>query len=389
MNILMISDVYFPRVNGVSTSIQIFRQQLRRFGHRVVLIAPDYGVPTHDEQDIVRIPSRRVWGDPEDRMMKAGTVLRRFTEWQSHQFDVIHIQTPFIAHYLGVQLSRRLQIPRVETYHTFFEAYLTHYIPFLPNGLLQYAARVLSRWQCNALDGVIVPSQAMADVLRCYGVTTFTRIIPTGMTTELLRDGDGMAFRQQYGIAPHRPTLVYVGRLAFEKNIDFLLHVLRMLKREQPDILLIIAGEGPARRYLQRLVTQLQLTDQVLFVGYLKREENLADCYKAGDVFVFASRTETQGLVVLEAMSLGVPVVSLAVMGLRDLLNAQQGAVIAEETVADFADKVKQLLRDARLRQQLGMQGQRYAKQWDAGKLTQQLVAFYQEVSGLNTTTMV
>jgi glycosyltransferase involved in cell wall biosynthesis len=177
--------------------------------------------------------------------------------------------------------------------------------------------------------------------------------------------------------------------VAFEKNIDFLLRVVRELKRSHPDILLIIAGEGPAERHLRRLSQRLGLTDNVLFVGYLSRQGALADCYRAGDAFVFASRTETQGLVLLEAMSLGVPVVSTAIMGTRDILLGGQGALVAEENAVDFASKVRRLLDDADLRQRLGEQGREYAHQWTAEGPAQALLAFYEEmITGRATLSM-
>ena len=327
--------------------------------------------------------------DPEDRMMRARAVFRRLDTLARQRFDIIHIQTPFVAHHVGVRLSRRLNIPRVESYHTFFEEYLYHYVPVLPRSLLRAAARLFSRRQCNDLHGLVVPSQAMHGVLTQYGITAATRIIPTGLEQELHWAGDGAAFRVRHHIPPQRPTLVHVGRVAFEKNIDFLLRVVRELKRSHPDILLIIAGEGPAERHLRRLGQRLGLTDNVLFVGYLSRQGALADCYRAGDAFVFASRTETQGLVLLEAMSLGVPVVSTAIMGTRDILLGGQGALVAEENVMDFASKVRRLLDDADLRQRLGEQGREYAHQWTAEGPAQALLAFYEEmITGRATLSM-
>ncbi len=379
MNILMISDVYFPRINGVSTSIIIFRQALVRLGHRVTLIAPHYGECTANEADIVRIAARPVPIDPEDRMMRANLVLQGFAELQRQHFDVLHIQTPFVAHRVGVKLSRRLNIPRIATYHTFFEEYLFHYIPLLPRTSLRATARLFSRRQCNNLDGVVVPSRAMWNTLLDYGVKTPMRIIPTGTPPDLLQEGDGTRFRLQHDIPLERPTLVHVGRVAFEKNIDFIFHVVQTLKRQYPNILLIIAGEGPARRHLVELGAQLTLTANLLFVGYLPRGTALADCYRAGDAFVFASRTETQGLVLLEAMSLGVPVVSTAVMGTRDILQAGCGALVAAETVEDFAAKVHQVLQDRQLRRRLAAEGPAYARQWRPAGLAQRLADFYQE----------
>ena len=123
MRILMISDVYFPRVNGVSTSIRTFRRELIDQGHEVTLIAPQYSFwnLTHDDSSIIRIPSGGVPRDPEDRRMRRSSIDSLLPELKRNSFDVVHVQTPFVAHYAGVQLAKRLNVPVVETYHTFFE----------------------------------------------------------------------------------------------------------------------------------------------------------------------------------------------------------------------------------------------------------------------------
>ncbi len=380
MKILMLTDVYFPRVNGVSTSIQIFRRELRELGHEIWVVAPEYGQPTADERDIDRIISRRVLFDPEDRMMRPRLLARRLESFQHSNFDLVHVQTPFVAHYAGLRLARRLGIPCVETYHTFFEEYLFHYLPILPKGVWRAVARQFSRRQCNQLDGLVAPSQAMLEVLVRYGVRTRMRVIPTGMPEDI-QEGDGVAFRAQHGIDRDQPVLVYVGRVAFEKNIEFLLRVVHVLKRTtHPDVMLIVAGEGPAKNRLRRQGSALGLERNLRFVGYLARGADLSSCYQAGDVFVFASRTETQGLVLLEAMSLGVPVVSTAVMGARDILAAGRGALIAEEDILHFAAQVRRLLDDAELRRRLGEEGRVYAGQWTARGPAQALLAFYQDL---------
>lgn len=377
MRILVISDVYFPRVNGVSTSIQTFNQELRKLGHDITLLAPDYGAPAPDETNIVRIASRRVIMDPEDRMMHHGKTVRLAAGWKDRAFDILHIQTPFVAHYAGVRLARMLNIPVLETYHTLFEEYLFHYLPFLPRQALRYAARRFTRSQCNDVDAVVVPSNPMLDVLRHYGVTNRIEIIPTGMQMEQFKGGDGGRFRAKHGIPPGRPTLVHVGRIAHEKNIDFLIHMLVNVRRAVPDVLLIIAGEGPALEHLRRLVERLGLRNNVLFVGYLSRADALLDCYRAGDVFVFASRTETQGLVLLEAMALGTPVVSTAVMGTRDILEPGKGALVAEDNLPDFSDKVVKLLNNSELRNQLGEEAKQYAATWSAPALAGKMQELY------------
>ena len=131
MKILFISDVYFPRINGVSTSISTFVGQFRELGHEVTLIAPEYGIKTKDEAWIKRIPARNIYFDPEDKLMKYGQALDLLGELRREGYDLVHVHTPFVAHYLGRKLAHLLDVPCVETYHTFFEDYLHHYLPFL------------------------------------------------------------------------------------------------------------------------------------------------------------------------------------------------------------------------------------------------------------------
>lgn len=385
MHILMVSDVYFPRVNGVSTSIQAFRQALQAAGHRVTLIAPDYGRNTADETDIIRISSRGVIVDPEDRMMRIRHIHRLTEELRAEDYDIIHIHTPFVAHYAGVKLGQRLGLPVVATYHTFFEECLYNYIKWLPREWLRYAARRFSRTQCAELGALVVPSTAMLQVLIDYGVKAPMSILPTGLDMRVFESGDGAAFRVKYGIPAGRPMALYVGRVAFEKNIGFLLDVTEKLRRSVPDILFLIAGEGPAEKSLRAQVSKRDLQDNVLFVGYLSRDGALQSCYKAADVFVFASRTETQGLVLLEAMACGTPVVSTAVLGTKDIMGKGQGGLIAKENARDFADKAGRLLSDKALHARKVEEALAYAQTWSHTAQAQKLVRFYQQARVLQT----
>jgi glycosyltransferase involved in cell wall biosynthesis len=380
----MISDVYYPRVNGVSTSIKTFRQELQQLGYKIVLVVPDYGVEQLDDRDIVRIPSRRVLGDPEDRMMQHKALNRFCRQLLPGQFDIVHIQTPFVAHYTGVKIAKQLQLACVESYHTLFEEYLYHYIPWLPKALLRYIARHFTRSQCKAVDAVIAPSRPMLQVLTEYGVNTAIEVIPTGMQMHQFTKADGKKFRKRYAIPENRPVLVHVGRIAYEKNIDFLMYMLQKTRQQIPEILLIIAGEGPALNNIKLLAQKLKLDKNVLFVGYLNRDSDLLDCYQAGDAFVFASKTETQGLVLLEAMALGVPVVSIAHLGTQDILGSQRGALVAEDNIDDFSAKVIRLLSDIQLRMHLGQDGKQYAAEWAADRLADTLSVLYQRLMGIS-----
>jgi 1,2-diacylglycerol 3-alpha-glucosyltransferase len=327
-------------------------------GHTVHLIVPDYLTPSSDETDILRAPSRRVPLDPEDRFMSFKWVMQHLDKFRNEQYDIIHIQTPFVAHYLGTKLSRLLNIPCVETYHTFFEEYLIHYIPLVPKKLMRFVAKRFSRHQGNSLDGMVVPSHPMLHVLKNYGITTHAEVIPTGIEPDSFVQGDRVAFRINYNIPQDRPVLLFVGRVAHEKNIGFLLKMVDQVRKKIPDVLFVIAGEGPARESLMQDAKELGLSDNVMFIGYLDRHTELNSCYRSADIFIFSSRTETQGLVLLEAMAQAVPVVSTAELGTRDVLMEGMGVWIAKEELADFSEKVIKLLGNAEARKGLGEAGQ-------------------------------
>ncbi len=378
MRILFVSDVYFPRVNGVSTSVRTFRRELRALGHEVVVVAPEYPQSARSEEDgIVRIPARSIPLDPEDRLMRNRSLREMPGRLGPRAFDLVHIQTPFAAHYAGLRIARELGVPCVATYHTFFEEYLYHYVPFAPRALMRAFARFFSRRQGNQVDALVVPSRAMLSALTAYGVRSPMTILPTGLSLDEFAGGDGASFRRAYGIPAERPLLVHVGRVAFEKNIDFLLRTLERVRASHPEVLLLIVGEGPALARLKSMAHKMRLDANVQFVGYLDRATTLLDCYRAGDVFVFASRTETQGLVLLEAMALGVPVVAIAEMGAKDILDAGLGALIAPPEEGAFSDAVCRLLDSPSLRRQLADEGRRHAACWDAASQAQRLVDFY------------
>lgn len=380
MKILFISDVYFPRINGVSTSIQTFRHNLHLLGHTVHLIAPEYRIPSVDETGILRVPAKSLPFDPEDRLMSYSWVMKNLDQLRGEQYDIIHIQTPFVAHYLGTKLSRLLGIPCVETYHTFFEEYLYHYIPLVPKKLMRLVAKRFSRHQGNSLDGMVVPSHPMLQVLKSYGVTTHAEVIPTGIQPASFVPGDRAAFRNKYNISQNRPVLLFVGRVAHEKNIGFLLHVVNLVRKDIPDVLFVIAGEGPARKSLEQKVRDLGLNENIEFIGYLDRNTELNNCYRAADIFIFSSRTETQGLVLLEAMAQGVPVVSTAEMGTRDVLLEGLGVWIAKEELPDFSEKIVKMLRDVNARKTLSETGRNYAHGWSASMQAERMLAFYSSV---------
>ncbi|MFN4147962.1 MAG: glycosyltransferase [Rhodocyclaceae bacterium] len=384
MRILMISDVFFPRINGVSTSIESFRHALAEQDVEVHVIAPAYPAHHDDDDCITRIAALGVPFDPEDRLMHPRQ-LRQALLAHTH-YDLVHIQTPFAAHHAGLRHARQHGLPAIATYHTHFEEYLYNYVPVLPKAMLRAAARCQARSQCNALDAVVVPSSAMADTLRNYGVTAPLYRVPTGIPVERFEVIDGCRsaradFRLRFDIPPAAPLALYVGRAAHEKNIGFLLDALPHALGRVPDLVLVIAGEGPALPALKRQAAALGITASVRFCGYLDRQRELPSCYAAADVFVFASRTETQGLVLLEALAAGLPVLAFSALGTREIVEPRRGALPAPQDAAGFGAALAALIADPRQRQAMSLAARAFAREWTIEACARRLAEVYRRVA--------
>lgn len=379
MRVVMVSDVFFPRINGVSTAIQTYRDSLLAHGIEVSLVAPDYD-GRRAESWVTRVPARRVPGDPEDRLVRWGRMHAAARAAVGRGCDLVHVQTPFVAHYAGVRAARSSRVPVVATYHTLFEEYLAHYVPLIPPAWLKGLARRFSRSQCNDLDAVIVPSAAICRRLADYGVQVARHVLPTGVKLNPPAPDARPWFRARHGIAADRPVALYVGRVAHEKNIDFLLDVAEQMRVTMPAMLMVIAGDGPALPSLRHSVARRGLAEQVRFIGYLDRESELPACYAAADVFVFASRTETQGLVLLEAMSAGLPVVALAEMGTVDILAPGRGALVPEGNPYAFSLALGRVLADDMLRAKLSAEAAVYAAEWSSAALAGRMAELYRQI---------
>jgi 1,2-diacylglycerol 3-alpha-glucosyltransferase len=381
---LIVSDVYFPRVNGVSTSIRSFREDLERLGMPSTLVAPGYGsadaAAADSAQRILRVPSRAVPFDPEDRIMRWSALRHALESVPRERCDLVHIQTPFLAHYAGLKLARARGVPVVATCHTYFEDYLHHYLPLLPGFAGAWLARSVMTSQLNAVDAVVSPSEPVRRRLLEYGVTRPIHVIPTGMTEDRFVPGSPQRFRELFGFTREQRIVLNVGRVAHEKNLGFLLRMFVRVARHDARAVLVIAGEGPARQALQAEAQRLGIGPRTRFIGNLDRERTLNDCYAAADAFVFASRTETQGLVLLEAMAQSRPVVSTACLGTRSVLTSGSGACVVEEVEDDFAAAVCSVLKDPDRARLMGEKGRDWASQWSSASLAMRMAQLYSEL---------
>jgi glycosyltransferase involved in cell wall biosynthesis len=380
MNICLASDTYLPRVNGVVRSVQSFAEQFRKQGHRVWIFAPAFPDYKDLEPDVVRFPSRYVFFDPEDRLanMSARGSKELVKHFAEYKFDIVHNQAPFALGLASVKWGKAHHIPLVSTYHTLFEAYVHNYLKAIPDFVGRWAAARFSSWFCNQHDLIIAPSSPMADALKAYGVTVPVAINATGIDLAPFQNLNGQRMREKLGFAKDDIMLLTMGRVAREKNLPFLLDVMERLAPLQPKARLVIAGQGPALEEIKALVTKRKLDSKIVYIGYLNRQD-WADLYAAAELDLLASVTETQGMVLTEAMAAGTPCVAVGAMGVKDVM-ADGGGLMVGLDQNEFTQAVNRMLTDKNLYAQKLKEAKAQAQAWSIQAKAKELLEKYQKL---------
>lgn len=362
MNIGIFSDVYFPQKNGVSTAVKLYKEEMEKLGHNVYLFVPKYSNSyKRNEKNVFEFPAIKFLFEKEQRI--ALPISTDIFKIKDLDLDIIHSQDPFSMGIFAEFLSRLLKIKHVGTHHTMYE-YYRNYLPLIIRPTLKQTQRMIRNW-CLKLDKVISPTENIKELLVSYGVPDeHIIVIPTGIDISKFKKDIEWDLRNEYDILPEEKILLFVGRLGPEKNIDFLIKVFHKVAYEEKNTKLVIIGDGIERNKLEELVIDLNMHDKVIFTGGQPREKVL-DAYKQSDLFIFASYTETQGLVVLESMAAGTPVVALGKMGVYDLLKHENagGIMLTELNEDDFTHEILRVLRDNDLYKKLSQNAINFVKE--------------------------
>ena len=377
MNIGIFTDSYRPYISGVVRSIDSFASELRKMGHNVYIFAPKYkGAP--DEPYVYRFHSVRPLANNDFTLaIPFSSKLR--TTLSKLNLDLIHTHSPFIMGRLGAHCARRAGIPLVFTYHTLYDQYV-HYVPVV-EPVARWAVVHYTANYCNRADRIITPTTVVAKMIKNYGISTPISVLPTGIDYQLFKSGDPNWLRERYGIGQNEKILLYVGRLGQEKNLDFLMHAVRLVKKKLPDqkLRLVLVAGGPERENLERLAVELELCDNVLFTGPLPPKE-VAHCYKGADLFTFASCTETQGLVLLEAMAAGLPPVAVGANGVLDMVESYTDGILVDLDLEKFSSAIVELLTNPELKDKLVQNARLKAERYSTSNMAKKLSALYEEV---------
>jgi len=338
VNILMMTNTFTPHVGGVARSVASFTAAYRDRGHRVMVVAPEFENMPSAEIDVVRVPAIQHFngGDFSVMLPVPGFLTSAVDDFEP---DVIHSHHPFLLGGTALRMARYRQLPIIFTHHTLYEEY-THYVPGDSPELKQFVISLSTNY-ANLCDTVFAPSESVAHVLRERGVETHIEIIPTGVDVDKFSTGSGAGFRDVMNIPQDAFVVGHLGRLAPEKNLEFLTQALCRFLEGNREAHFLIVGQGPSEEKVRDFVDQAGVGDRVHTSGTLTRKA-LISAYHAMDVFAFASKSETQGMVLTEAMAAGVPVIALDASGVREVVvDGRNGRLLKQETVNAFSDALQ------------------------------------------------
>lgn len=333
MNILIMTNTYKPLVGGLERSVSSFTKEFRAAGHRVLIVCPEYP-DMKPEKDVIRVPAMENFNgsDFSVQLPIQGTLTEALGDFKP---DIVHSQHPFLIGDTALRIASKFNVPLVFTHHSLYEENV-HYMPGNEEALKRFIIE-LSTGYANLADHVFAPSESVMRMMQERGVTTPIDVVPTGIYTEQFARGAGKAFRKKCNIPADVFVVGHVGRLAPEKNLEFMTRAVARFLKQEPKAHFLIGGTGPSEEAIKEIMAKAGVADRLHLAGMLKGKD-LVSAYHAMDVFVFASQSETQGLVVTEAMAAGIPVAAIDAPGVREVVKDNvNGRLLTHEDAEDLA----------------------------------------------------
>lgn len=397
MKIAIFTDSFFPRINGVVVSVNSFAGKLVEAGHSVLIVTATYtekqqieGQYIEKEFDsrqtfsVLRLNAKRLLFSPQDRSIYYNQWKVALKALDAFKPDVLHINTEWVTGKFALRYHQLRGTPVVFTMHTYWEKYVLNYTKLVPPHLLPFVIKTGEHPFLSAASQLIVPTEQMAQVAQRYGVLCPITILPTGIPDLQQKYNEKMAtvikqsLYETYPALKGKRLLIYIGRIAKEKNLPFLLTILEKVQRDHPQTALLVVGGGPSEAEFASLARTSPVSDSVFFTGFVK-SENVIYYYSLGEVFVFPSKTETQGLVTLEAMRSGVPVVAIGEMGTIDVMQGDHGGFMVTDDTDVFAQKVSLLLSDQKLHAEKAREAIEWGSRWSLKILAPKLIDVYEK----------
>ena len=402
MKIAIFTDAYWPRINGVTVSVDSFSHALVKAGQKVLIVCPLYpktdnnsvldkkDSAAENEPQIIKIPSVPVFVSKEDRLGKFGKWFWVFKQVENFDPDIIHINTEMVIAEFGFLYAKIHNLPVIYTFHTMWEDYTPHYFPMFPSSMVKYVTRRVLENVIKRSYRVIVPTSQIELTVRDYEPNTQTFLLPTGIDPKIFEHDkeESAAFRERleelFPQLKGKRILLFAGRVVKEKNIGFLLNILPEILAKHPDVILLIAGNGPDQGFIREEAKKKGIEDNCVFTGYFDRND-LALVYAISEVFVFPSLTDTQGLVTLEAMLSGTPVVAIGALGTLTVMGGDNVGFMVKDDPVEFTGRVLELLDNPELRLSKSQEAKKHARSWSIEELTKKLINIYKSTTAAYT----
>lgn len=384
MKIGFFTDTYYPQINGVTISVDNFAQELRKRGHQVYIFAPKIKNYNDKDKDVFRLSSFKVIDSEPEARFPILIPTKKLREMFATQLDLVHAHGNGAFSFLGYEVAQAKGIPFVMTFHTLHTKY-THY--FL-NGRLVKPRMVSAGLRVfgNLCQGVITPSEKMKEELNRYGVKKKIEVIPNFIALDKFKQVKKSSFLYDFlKVDMAHPLILSVGRLGKEKNFEFIVKVFaKLTKKNYPkeganQPYLVFVGQGPQKDNLIKLANSLGVGKKVFFTGSI--DNNLMpQVYQSAAVFVFASKTETQGLCVLEAIASGLPAVVVEDSAFSNIVTGGKNGYLLPLKQNEFVTKIDLLLKDPQLSKSFASFSSRIIEtNFSPEKLTEKLLTFYSQ----------
>jgi glycosyltransferase involved in cell wall biosynthesis len=377
VRIALYTNNYLPFTGGVTIAVETLREGLEARGHEVWVFAPEFPARPADERRVVRYPSLPAPTYPQFSLAIPWSS-RIAERVRALDVDLFHAHHPFLLGPTARRLADRLGRPLVFTYHTRYEKY-AHYVP-VTRALVERTAVRLSTRFANRADAVIAPGSVIRDELRSRGVRSPIAVIPTGIDLERFRPGDAAAARRRLGLPAEDPVVLYVGRLDREKSVGRILAAFERIAGTVRTAWLLLVGHGTEAARLREAARASRVGDRIRFLG-VRPHADVAECYRAADLFLFASETETQGLVLAEAAACGLPAVAVSAPGCDEVVrDGVSGLIVKSESTA-LAEGAIGLLLDAARRRVMSARAREVAeREFGVGVMLDRMLAVYDDL---------
>jgi endonuclease/exonuclease/phosphatase family metal-dependent hydrolase/glycosyltransferase involved in cell wall biosynthesis len=378
MKILMMTNTYAPMVGGIEESIRSFTFEFEKLGHEVVIVAPECAGAPLDEAGVIRLRAIQNFNHSDFSIaLPMSNLLPELMK--TFMPDIIHSHHPFWMGDIALRLGSQFRIPLVFTYHTMFEQHM-HYLPIQTEGVNRFIIELFTGY-ANLSTRVIVPSESVRAILLERGVTAPMEVVPTGVNLRKFSKGNGNIIRKRLGIPLKSIVIGHVGRLALEKNLEFLGRSVAAYLKKEPETHFLIAGGGPLEALVTKIFDDQGIGKRLHLAGVLKGQD-LVDCYHAMNVFAFASLSETQGIVLVEAMAAAVPVVAIDAPGVREVVkDGYNGRLIFGEDQSNFQEALSWCLKQPLGEfEQMRKNATATTKEFAVERCANRMLKIYQEV---------